>query len=407
MGEPWQRYHQVVLTAGISVFAPRNVFGAWARETGLFAFTGISPAPGDDLEPEACLAAWDERCRQVDIAPAQQQPTNVSAEVSLLQALQARHRLGAEPGVTLVVTDTFAGRAAATLVRRCIERLFGGHVSYRFIADIAVDEPERLRRSLGAMMGEIAQALGGGDPSFTCFAPVGGYKVITSLGYLVGAYLGFPTAYLHEDNQILHEIPAVPIRVSPADLTAAFPLIRRCWYGPLELATLSGAERALLEQFAFLFEQCDGLTDLTAFGRFLADRPELLAHTRPQVLATEEVADLLAGGHRRFVAQQIAAMVERLPYAISMRGEFRHDTTFDRLKGAQYALYKGAANGTPVFYAAYAHNQAAVELRLRRIWLHHDTYLREAQSGTGFFDHPEALQWVSISELVWSGASSS
>jgi hypothetical protein len=395
-------YHQVVLTAGVSVFNLRNVFGAWSREAGIFAFKGITPSPAAGLDPEPCLGAWDERCRRVNLGPARQQPEDVSAEVSLLHALHKRGRLGRAPTVTLILTDTFAGRAAGALVRRCVERMFDATVGCKYIADIAVDEPERLRRSLGAMMGEVAQSLEGGDPSITCFAPVGGYKIITSLGYLVGAYLNFPTAYLHEDNQILHEIPAVPIRVSPADLGPALPLMRRGRYAPMPLEPLSDQERRVLDRFTFLFEQSDDLADLTAFGRFLADRPEFLAHTRPVVRATPEVAELLKGGHGPFVAQQLSGLVDKLAHPTSLRGELRHDVAFDVLKGARYRLYKGAVNGTPVFYAAYDYREGEGELRVRSVWLHHDTYIHDAQGGLGFFDPPAALAWSDVTARIWA-----
>ena len=70
----------------------------------------------------------------------------------------------------------------------------------------------KLNRSLGDFMSLVNKHLHGEHKSYVCFAPIGGYKIFSSLGYIVASFNDLPTAYLHEDKQILHEIPPIPVK---------------------------------------------------------------------------------------------------------------------------------------------------------------------------------------------------
>lgn len=97
---------------------------------------------------------------------------------------------------------------------------------------------------------------------------------MTSLGYLVGAYMGFPTAYLHEDHQALHEIPAAPVNIDADVLRSLAPLLRRLRnHGDAEWECLTHGDRAAISRHGYLFERLDTLVGVNAFGRFLMDRP--------------------------------------------------------------------------------------------------------------------------------------
>src|SRR4051812_42905092 len=181
--------HHIVCTAGVSVFNDRNVFGKLARSCGAFEFPGSAPVAIKSLSHADSLALWRKALEKTAIDPTVK-PTSVSAEYSLLHALRVARRLGDRPRVVLIHTDTLAGEAAAMAVGTTLEKGFGASIKHRPAVAFDVRRPDRLQRSLGVFMEAVARELSGQEPSVTCFAPVGGYKVMTSLGYLAGAYLG-------------------------------------------------------------------------------------------------------------------------------------------------------------------------------------------------------------------------
>src|SRR5690625_1366283 len=101
----------------------------------------------------------------------------------------------------------------------------------RKIYELDVDNRSLLNRALGKYLSDVSSALQEGEPRTTCFAPIGGYKVMTSLGYLAGALHNFPTAYLHEGSTVIHEIPAVNIEVNESFIIDNHTLLKKFFDG--------------------------------------------------------------------------------------------------------------------------------------------------------------------------------
>src|SRR5690606_957211 len=134
---------------------------------------------------------------------------------SMLYALQRMGKLGESPRVALFHTDTPDGKACACLLERVISQDFSAEVELVSV-QMDVSDKVKMNRSLGDYMFQLSRALQAGDPTYTCFAPIGGYKVMSWFGYLVGSFYGYPTAYLHEFSQhMLHIVPPVPIAIDP------------------------------------------------------------------------------------------------------------------------------------------------------------------------------------------------
>jgi CRISPR/Cas system-associated protein Csm6 len=399
-------YHQIVATAGISLFANFNIYGTLAREQNLFKFNRSNPLPLADEDAAAALERWRGLCRNFDLDAAAAKPQAVSAEYSLLNALCEQGRLGPNPRVTLVVTRTLGGQAAGALLELLLKRHFSAVVDLNVVDDIQVDERERLRRSMGSFMQEVAQALQGNDRSSTCFAPVGGYKVMTSLGYLAGAYMGFPTAYLHEDNQVLHEIPAVPIQIGRSELQAMGDLLRRARYDTLEWQQLSYGEQQQINSHPYLFERVDELVTLNAFGEFLAQRPENAVVFGARVSATPDVEAILRSGQGDFVAREIRELLKKLEQAkqnpAANWGELKHEKAFAGLRDQHlaYSLYKGASNSSLAVRMAYRTEHNGGALFLNRVWTDHNRYEREAEQGQGLRE-ANNVDWRDLSDLIW------
>jgi putative CRISPR-associated protein (TIGR02619 family) len=400
-------YHHIVITAGISSFSPANIFRKWHdAELGLFAFERTNPIAPKGEDADALLEKWRSACATADLnAMAVAAPKNVSAEFSLLHALRAGNHLGDAPDVVLIHTAGVGGRAAAILLERVIPAAFHARVSLRPVDDLEPNDRVRLRRSLGGFMEVVAESLEGRDPFSTCFAPVGGYKVMTALGYLAGAYRGFPTAYLHEDSQVLQEIPAVPIRMDREELRKTAPLLRRLHRRDMEWTTLSETEREAVRRHPYLFDRLDDLVAVNAFGEFLMNQPENAGLFACRVFLSPEAEKAARDRrHRDFIFQQIRELIKKLDLPKENWGKLRHDLDFSSLaKNPNFFLYKGARNGDLTFSAAYAHDPEKGEIRLNRIWTDHKEYERKAESGDGFFDDPADVAWTDGSEAAHSG----
>ena len=388
------RYSHIVMTAGISLFARFNRYGAWTREQEIFRFERTNPLPPDGPEETeaGALERWKEAIRHHPLDLHADEPENVSAEYSLVNALDKERRLGSRPQVTLLHTDTLGGRAAALLVQRLIEKDFACTVELLEIADVDVSSRDLLRRSLGAFMNAVARTLDGCDPSYTCFAPIGGYKVMTSLGYLAGAWQGFPTAYLHEDQQTLHEIPPVPIRIDPRELKAIAPLMRRVGDGEALSALSRDEQDAAAVSHAWLFERADDLVAVNAIGRFLMSLPEhallfgTLVWVAAQVQALASHADT-----RRFVCQQLRELTGKLSVASPGAGSGR-DLQHEWFRCPDgWHLYKGARNGQVVFRIAYSYDGET--LRVAHLWTDHDRYERKGE---------QTCAGLSVDDAGWS-----
>jgi hypothetical protein len=184
-------FHRVVITTGISAFTSNNnAFATAAREAGVFTMKGIAGFDLGALTEVEAMEQWRSWVAQQDVSAA---PLDrISAECSLLHQLHTNKRLSDSPHVALVYSDTFGGEAAARLVARVVEERFSAAVSLRRSRDLAIEDARKLAISLGDFMAVVSEELEKGEVSSTCFAPIGGFKVMTALGYVVGCARGFP-----------------------------------------------------------------------------------------------------------------------------------------------------------------------------------------------------------------------
>lgn len=400
------QYHHIVLTSGISLFSPNNVFRKWADELGLFVYERTNPIPAEGLTEKEASTRWEAavRARVMELQRlAMDNPESVSAEYSMLHSLKSAGRLGPSPQVVMIHTNSLGGRAAVCLLGTLIPMVFEAHVGRRPVDDIDPRDRDRMRRSLGGFMDAVAGALEGGDRSVSCFAPVGGYKVMTSLGYLVGAYMGFPTAYLHEDHQGLHEVPAVPVNIDMDAMREIAPLMRRLRNkGDAEWDALTAGERETVSRHAYLFERLDNLVGVNAFGRFLMDRPAHRAIFRGRVFVSAKADRMLQGSMELTLAAEVQGLLKKLKSPVPFRGELNHEAAFEGLRDTTFSLYKSAARGM-VFRAAYRYDAEDETLYLNRVWFDHDLYEREAGRGIGLRDDPAGIQWLDRTARIWKG----
>ena len=386
-------FHRVVFTTGISTLAGHNHFGNWMKRENLAVFTEgrFLKAPKDAEitadDGAAILDAWkDARPEPVG------DPKKVSAEYSTLHALRQNGRLAAHPKVELIITDTLAGHVASTALKKILAHDFDADVAIHLVDDLKVTDRQEMRRSLGIFMNAVSKILQAGEPQTTCFAPVGGFKVMTALGYLAGAYLHYPSFYLHEDAQILHEIPWVPIHIAPNTLRDLATIIRRAFHG-LNTASLGNSDLDALNQHHYLFEHVDDLVFLNAFGLFLRGQEEYRAIIGTKIEVNPDLKSLVAE-HGDFVRREIDNLLGKLEDATQNRGELHHEANFKHHDTA-FGLYKGSS-GDKVFRAAWRFREDVDTLQINNIWLNHDRYEREAEAGKHLNDAPAS--WLDITE---------
>ncbi|ALA70698.1 CRISPR-associated protein [Geobacillus stearothermophilus 10] len=380
-------YQHIVVTCGVSLFGNRNIFSMNRDET----MGEIRPwlsSRNIDEEKQEKIDQWIRHARQF-AHEATRDPNRVSAEYSMIYELRRQGKLAERPTVVLIVTETVGGRIVEAILTRLLEEDFQANVRIIYV-DVDVNHPRRMQETLGEYMWKVASALSHGEPSTTCFAPIGGYKVMTSLGYIVGAFLHYPTAYMHEDGQVLHEIPPVPIHMDEQFVHEHFGLLRKCQRDLVNAASLSYHEKQCILRYPFLFQQEEGFVYLSAFGQFLLEHEKYKHLFGTTFFASDQVSDMLRHNHHQslFVHQQLKELVKKLKHKEGDVAVLYHEKSFKTIdtRKVKYHLYKGASNGQTAFRLAYRYGEKEDCLYANYLWLDHNRYEREAAKGKGIYE---------------------
>jgi putative CRISPR-associated protein (TIGR02619 family) len=385
------KFSRVVLTCGVSAFAPHNEFRKLAESCkGLsYAKPGQGLRPAEGFDEASALAEWrklldrEQRFEVVD-------PKRVSAEYSMLNALRANAQLIADPQLQLLHTETLDARCIAALNERLLKRSFGATVTHHEVPELDATKPASLRAALGEYMRLLAKELESGTPDSLCFAPIGGYKIMTSYAFLVGALLGYPSYYLHEGAQQLFELPAPPLELDSAALREIAPLLMRI-AGAAPWSELAAREQRQLEASPWLFERDDELVAANPFAHFLMRwertasefRPELRLAPLAQRIASTNAAtrENIQRALRKLQDwSQCEALGERLP------SDLHHEAEFRDWPHPDHALFKESSNGVLPIRILYRYVAQKHRLEIPRIWIEHDSYLREYANAIPNFD---------------------
>lgn len=305
-----------------------------------------------------------------------------SAEISMIAVLQQSERLINNPYITLFYTDTFKGHIAGAVNKIILENVYGATVRMRKIFELDVNNRSVLNRALGKYLSDVSESLKEGEPRTTCFAPIGGYKVMTSLGYLAGALHNFPTAYLHEGSTVIHEIPAVTVEIDEGFITENYTLLKKFFDGDcFEYDGLSREEQLLIQKQTVMFEQVEGLVELNPFGRFLCDQNKYHKYFKSEVYITETLKHNIDNRYANYwpdVYEEIKSLIfEYESKSPNYRSTLYHESDFTQLNGKNltYHLFKGG--NSPVFRAIWQYNEEADSYYIAHIWFDHNAYVRE------------------------------
>lgn len=400
-------YHHIVMTTGVSLFAGRSVFGGWTRERDYFKFEQgrHNPYLHEGTTEEQVTKQWLQEAQEV-FASASQDPENVSAEYTMLHVLRKQNKLSDQPNVILFHTETLGGRLAAKLMHKVIEHDFGATVRLHGVAIDVKNERVQLNSQIGDYMKKLSDALIWGDPTSTCFAPIGGYKVMTSFGYIVGAFHGYPTAYVQEEAQHrLHIIPPVPLDIPEVFFEAHVDFIRRLRKKDLiPYDDLNYHEQTVVDSYPALFDIDEGLVCFNPFGEFLFKREQYRTSLETKVYVSEAVLRLIDKhpSQKAYIYQQIRVLMEKARQDdISDRGILHHERDFADLKGRKlkYKLYKGASNGrSGVFRATWNYEEDDDILFINYLWLK-KPYEEEVKQGRGLIK--DEGSFTEITDVVY------
>ncbi len=379
-------YGLVVMTGGISLFHPNNIFGRLTREKGFFEFPGTNPLPKTPADQDGEMRGWLQEMKR-HLSHTRGREKNISAEYSLMHALRLNKRLANRPQLVLLHTDTFAARAAAYLNKEILAEDFNASVRLDEIRDLDVTDRLKLNRALGNFMLLLNRHLQDAHRRYVCFTPIGGYKILASLGYIVASFNDLPIAYLHEDKQLLHEIPSLPLKYDGGFIEDNGEFLRKVYVEDVvKKGTLTYNESHFVNDYKYLFEEVDGMLALSPFGRFLCGRDGFRHIFGTQIFLSPQGMEVIKQipSAEPLIYQQISELVKKIEAGVENDDVF-HERQFKSLRNLelQYHLYKGASQGAHAFRAAWRHDKTRRQLFVNHIWLNHDNYEREAAQGRG------------------------
>lgn len=386
-------YHTVVITCGTSFNASSNIYSLSnmqkIKETPLDLYeTNLSETTED------YILQWIEACKNIH-SKGVNRPAQISAEYSTLYALKQLNQLHKQPTVILIVTNSVGGRMADRLLKYLFERDFAATVKVVYVT-LDVSSQNKLNQQIGMYMSELTNALSQGEPNSTCFVPLGGYKFMTSYGYIVGSMLKYPTVYVNEHTQQLIQIPWVPINVDQTFIEKNTPLLRKCLNDYIRIEDLHYEEQELVFSHPYVFEVEDGLVCLTPFGQFLLQQFERHYIFGTQYFLSKQVRNLIKDQQDQsiFVAQQMQELVKKIKLLEKSDLQLMHEKDFKDLDRSKIInqLYKGASNGRHVFRLAYYYEKSEDRLYANYLWLDHKLYEREVANGKGLYSRESTFR---------------
>ncbi|WAA09840.1 CRISPR-associated protein [Fervidibacillus albus] len=274
------------------------------------------------------------------------------------------------------------------LLRDLLQKSFNVTVNVLY-CNMTISDERALKSQTTEYLHLLGKALSAGEPETTCFAPIGGYKIMASLGYLVGSFLNYPMSYLHEITQILVEIPPIPLSIDEQFVNDHIHLLRTCSKDYVPLKELSFNDRQLVETYPSIFTIEEDYVSLSAFGEFILERAYEDSIFKTQYLLSEQVISFIEKNnhHSIFIFDELQKLVSKLKNRIEI-DDLYHEMSFNTIDSSKckFHLYKGASNGRNVFRLAYSYDVKKDRLHANYLWLDHDRYEREVIRGTGLYE---------------------
>ncbi len=381
---------RVVLTSGISLLSKYNPLykkrEALNVPEALFEQEARPPS-NTPSEPRLiqALQAWEAQIphdvRKLIQVASDTEAHNISAEVSILSAIQARSLLTPQPEVIIVGTKTTKGGAVINFLKPYIEKLFHAQVSSYLVEEIDIHHPEKLQRGLSNFLDTLIKQLSQRSQKDTLFAPIGGYKIMTAYAHVVATITGHSCAYLHETAKTLQMIPPLPLCPDNKTISDLFPLLKKVGTS-CDFQSLEPEEQKKVSENPFLFDWADDVISLNALTNYFLNSPYFKEKTLPETtLSTSAQKKLkkLSTTHKDFVKNQIETLRHQI-LENPKNSALHHERNFPNRHPKSLKLFKGASGGKITFRCLYHTQEPQKKLMISQFWINHDTYDAEIES---------------------------
>ncbi|AEM74925.1 LOW QUALITY PROTEIN: CRISPR-associated protein, APE2256 family [Caldicellulosiruptor acetigenus 6A] len=372
------KYRNVVITGGISIMNKNNQFGNYFLDYNSknCKFENAEEIFQNILKEKELT---DKKIKELVL----EKPHNVSAEFSMLKGLENEGLLDDFISVSIIHSETVEGKFSALMNKKIIESTYGAEVSLKNVSDVDVSDPVKMNSSLGYFMKVVTEELLKGSKETTFFAPVGGYKYMTYLGYVAGSLFGCHSGYMYENAQKLLIIPPIPVEINFSSIIKNMGFIKRLLNEKMiESDSLNEEEQQLVDEVPYFFEKLYSdqklLIAANAFAQFI-----FKDCTEGSLKINEDVKKKINKypSDKIFVYVQIFNLLRKIKlysndykrYAALVQ-ELKHNKEWGIEKPN---IYKGASNGKNVFRCAYHFSRDEQILYIYEIWLSHDEYEKD------------------------------
>lgn len=369
-------FNKVIITGGTSIFGKNN----YLNEVAVDVCNLNNLVRKGEINLEEAINI----CKSKQFLVNEEHYKRISAEFSVINELKKSKRLSENFEVTILHTDTKDGCLAAEINKKIIEQEFKTSVKLVEVENIDVSNSRKLRENLGDFMDKLSRELVQSYKDYTFFAPIGGYKIMTYLGYVIGSFYGYETGYLYEENQVLIKIPPMPIRINIEWILTKKDLLRRMLNDDIVyFSDLNEKDRIFIDENSFFFEKVkegeDYLVSLNAYGQFI-----LKDYLSTKKMVSKDLlymfSDTKCSTHIQSNLLNLVSKVKSFyrdgNKGKNVMGEIMHNKDW----GFEYPyLYKGDSNGELVFRCLWDYDANEDVIKIFDIWLDHANYERDCR----------------------------
>lgn len=404
-------FHTLIMTCGTSFNGNKFSLRKEEYKGGIGKLSGQLYRHGDPTDEERdAIDRWmlDNRNILKEMS-ADEQAMKISAEFSAVHALDTRGKLSAKPKIILFVTKTIGGFMAERLLRDVFDRVYSADISTVQI-EMDVNNSREMNRQIGDYLVKLKQALEQGEPRTTCFIPLGGYKIMTAYGYMIGSFLGYSSYYLQENFHELIEVPRLPVSTDTTFILQKKSFFERFRGNKcLDEDTFNHRERAFVHKHPYLFYRESGLIEMNPFGFFYIDQAGLAYLLSTQYQIEKGTYEKLSSDEplRLEAYQQMKVLTKKLKQTgDKLTDELAHERAatwhLDQQK-VHFHLFKGSSHSSNgVVRMTYSYDKDADLLIIQRIWFDHDQYEKEVSAGIGIYDSKDSCFYHDVTKDVFN-----
>ena len=399
-------FNTILMTTGISIFSQNNIIGKYVREKKLIGFNKTNPILEDDKSKDTVIGNIKDNLKDILQKKRVECPKDVSAEFSLLYSLKEQKLLDNDLKIILFYTDSFGGELANKILEDIFKNNFNSEIKSYKIADFDVNKNNKreIQQAIGHFMRLIGNELNNykNMENYVCFSPIGGYKLMASFGYIAASFYNISKYYLHEDQQILHRIPPVPISIDENSLIENRFIFRKLKINQImELNNFKDEEKIFIENNSFFFEIAGNMVSLYAYAYFIIDSSDK-RHLFDTTIYLSKEANKSYSDLNESQRGVFKKYTEKLKNEIKNSNDINllyHEKDVENIKNRNcgFHLYKHTRS-SDVFRAAWKFDKDKDELYINYFWLDHNQYENDINKNIvrGFSEDYKGYEDISI-----------